>query len=234
LKLFLTTVLVFVSVVCFAQHHIAMGASTNGVGVSYRHSINSVIDVGGSFYYIQLKGNTQNVILDNIVNSNYAASSPLIEGFVQWKPFAAANANKLSDDVVNDAYSKNSSPFKEKFYIKSGLALRLNSKLSSNSTFWEKTMIGNFQLTPDQVGYVNINVKTNTIQPMVAIGYPLLNGEKIFMTVEAGTYFHGAPKVTMEATGTLHLNTVNQRAIQNVASKYIFYPLLKIEAGIKL
>jgi len=95
-------------------------------------------------------------------------------------------------------------------------------------------MIGNFQLTPDQVGYVNINVKTNAIQPMVAIGYPLLNGEKIFMTAEAGTYFHGAPNVTMEATGTLHLNTVNQRAIQNVASKYIFYPLLKIEAGIKL
>ena len=211
-----------------------MGASTNGVGVTYRHSINSVIDVGGSFYYIQVKGNTQNVILDNIVNSNFAASSPLIEGFVQWKPFAAANANKLSDDVVDDQYSNNSSPFREKFYIKSGIAVRLNASFKSNSSFWDKTMIGTFQLTPDQVGYVNINVKTNNIQPMLAIGYPLLNREKIFITAEAGSYFHGAPKVSMEATGTLHLNTVNQRAIQNVASKYIFYPLLKIEAGIKL
>ncbi len=234
MKLFLTTILVFVSVVCFAQRHIAMGASTNGVGVSYRHSINSVIDVGGSFYYIQLKGNTKNVILDNIVNSNYAASSPLFEGFVQWKPFATANANKLSDDVVNNAYSKNSSPFREKFYIKSGLALRLNSNLSSNSTFWEKTMIGNFQLTPDQVGYVNINVQTSSIQPMTAVGYPIIEGRKFFMQIEAGTYFHGRPKVSMEATGTLHLNTVNQTAIQNVASKYQFYPLLKFEAGIKL
>jgi len=234
LKLYLSTILVFVSFVCFAQRHIAVGASTNGVGVSYRHSINSVIDVGGSFNYIQLKLNTQNVILDNIVNSNFAASSPLIEGFVQWKPFAAANADKLSDDVVDDLYSNNSSPFREKFYFKSGIAVRLNASFKSNSSFWDKTMIGNFQLTPDQVGYVNINLKTNTIQPMVAIGYPLLNGEKIFMTVEAGTYFHGAPNVSMEATGTLHLNTVNQTAIQNVASKYQFYPLLKFEAGIKL
>lgn len=234
MKSFLTTILVFVSVVCFAQHRVALGASTNGLGVSYRYSINSLIDVGGSFNYIQLKGNTKNIILDNVVNSNFAASSPLIEGFVQWKPFSAANANKLSDDIVNDAYSKTSSAFREKFYIKSGLALRLTPKFSSNSTFYEKTMIGNFQLTPDQVGYVNINVQTSSIQPMAAIGYPIIEGKKFFMQIEAGTYFHGRPKVSMEATGTLHLNTVNQTAIQNVASKYQFYPLLKFEAGIKL
>ena len=95
-------------------------------------------------------------------------------------------------------------------------------------------MIGNFQLTPDQVGYVNINVQTSSIQPMAAIGYPIIEGKKFFMQIEAGTYFHGRPKVSMEATGTLHLNTVNQTAIQNVASKYQFYPLLKFEAGIKL
>ncbi|MFZ9589996.1 MAG: hypothetical protein ACO28V_09715, partial [Chitinophagaceae bacterium] len=123
MRFLLTIILTTFSLCCFAQHHIAMGASTNGVGVSYRHSINSVIDVGGSFYYIQIKGNTKNVILDNIVNSNFTASSPLIEGFVQWKPFSSANANKPSDDVVNDTYKKTSLPFREKFYIKSGLAL---------------------------------------------------------------------------------------------------------------
>ena len=233
MKFYLTAILTLLSICCIAQQKIAIGASTNGLGISYRHTINSAIDVGGSFYYLQFKGNTKNVILDNVVNSKFAASSPLLEGFVQWKPFSTTNGKKLSDDVVDNSNNEKSS-FREKFYIKSGLALRLNAKFSSNSTFWEKTMIGNFQLTPDQVGYVNINVRTRTIQPMAAVGYTLLDSKKMFMQLEAGAYFHGQPQVNMEATGTLHLNTVNQTSIQNVASKYQFYPLLKLETGIKL
>ncbi len=50
---------------------------------------------------------------------------------------------------------------------------------------------------------------------------------------EAGTYFHGRPKVEMQATGTLHLNTINQAAIQRKIINYRYYPLLKIETGIK-
>jgi hypothetical protein len=220
LKFLLTIISVFISICCIAQHKIGIGASTNGLGLSYRHVVNEKIEVGGSLYYLRLKGNTQNVILENVVNSKYTANTQLLEGFVQWRPF---NSSKFKGNQ-----------FKESFFVKTGLALRMNPEFNTNSTFWDKTLIGSFELTPDQVGFVNINVRTRSIQPMVALGYTLIDGKNIFMQIEAGTYFHGQPKVSMKSTGTLHLNDVNQAAIQNVASKYQFYPLLKLETGIKL
>ena len=233
MKFLLTIGLTTLSFCCIAQQKIAIGASTNGLGLSYRHVVNQEIEVGGSLYFLSLKGNTQNVILENIVSSKYTANTQLIEGFVQWKPFSAANGKKLSDDIANRTESKKST-FKERFFVKSGIALRLNPRFNTSSTFYDKTLIGAFELTPDQVGYVKMNIATNIIQPMAALGYTLFNNGKFFMQAEAGSYFHGRPVVTMEATGTLHLNTVNQTAIQNVASKYQFYPLLKFETGIKL
>jgi hypothetical protein len=145
---------------------------------------------------------------------------PLLEGFVQWRPFIASNLKGNN--------------FKENFFVKTGLALRMNPELKTNSTFWDKTLIGSFELTPDQVGYVNINVRTRSVQPMVALGFTLIDSKKLFMQIEAGTYFHGQPKVSMNSTGTLHLNDVNQAAIQKTFNKYQYFPLLKLETGIKL
>ena len=97
----------------------------------------------------------------------------------------------------------------------------------------DKTMIGSFELNKDQVGYVNINIQTKHIQPMLAAGYSIVDKKKFFINTEAGVYFHGSPNVIMEATGTLHLNTVNQQAIQDKIYKYKYFPVLRIETGIK-
>ena len=220
MRFFLTFISAFLSICCIAQQKLAIGASTNGIGISYRDFVNEKIEIGGSLYYLQLSGNSQNVLLENIVNSKYSANTQLLEGFVQWRPFNSAKFKGTQ--------------FKESFFVKMGLALRLNPELKTNSTFWDKTLIGSFELNPDQVGYVNINVRTRSIQPMLALGYTLIDGKKIFMQIEAGAYFHGQPKVSMKSTGTLHLNDINQAAIQKTANKYQFFPLLKLETGIKL
>ncbi len=220
MRFLLTIILTIFSICCIAQQKLAIGASTNGLGLSYSHVVNEEIEVGGSLYYLRLKGNTQNIILENVVKSKYTANMPLLEGFVQWRPFIASNLK--------------GNHFKENFFVKTGLALRMNPEVKTNSTFWDKTLIGSFELTPDQVGYVNINVRTRSIQPMMALGYILLDSKKIFMQIEAGTYFHGQPKVSMKSTGTLHLNDINQAAIQKTVTKYQYFPLLKLETGIKL
>lgn len=219
LKPILTSLLILFCCCAFAQQKLAVGLSTNGLGISYNQVLNKEISVGGSLSYLQFKGNTQNIILDNVVHSTFRVEMPLVEGFVQWHPFINVNFKGAQ--------------FKQRFFVKSGLALRLKSEFSTNSTFWDKTMIGSFELTPDQVGYVNIDVKTRKLQPMAAVGYAVINAPKFFLNAELGTYFHGRPKVNMTATGTLHLNTANQTAIQNAISKYKYFPLLKIETGIK-
>lgn len=202
------------------------------MGLSYRRVINQEITVGGSLYVLELRGNAKNIILENIVNSKYTANTQLMQGFVQWKPLL--HSNNKNENAVSSISTVKGRQFKERFFVKTGLALRMNPSFKTNSTFWNKTMIGGFELTPDQVGYININVRTRRLQPMAALGYSLLDSKKIFMQVEAGSYFHGKPIVSMKSTGTLHMNDVNQKAIQDVASKYKFYPLLQFETGIKL
>ena len=220
MKGILTIVLCLLANACFAQHSKAsFGLGTNGLSISNELSLNNQFSAGSSANFLLIKGNVKNYILDNWVNTDYKTNSLLLEGFVKWYP--QFNQVKSSGVIQN------------RLYAKAGLAVRFNPSYEASSTFVNKTMIGSFELNPDQVGYVNINIRTNRIQPMLAGGYSIVDKKKFFINTEAGVYFHGSPNVMMEATGTLHLNTINQQAIQNKIYKYKYFPVLKIETGIK-
>lgn len=199
--------------ICFAQSQRAFfGLGSNGATIGYEQSFLPQFRVGAATNFLHLNGTLVNYVLDNWIKTDYKTSSLQIEGFVKWYPQKKA----------------------QRLYTKAGLALRLNPSYVANSTFMDKTMIGSFELNKDQAGYVNIDIRTNRIQPMLAAGYSIIDKKKFFLNTEAGVYFHGTPEVNMEATGTLHLNTVNQKAIQDKIYKYKYFPVLKIEAGIKL
>jgi hypothetical protein len=212
LKGILTILLALLGSFCYAQQQKAsFGLGTNGAGFSYEKSFHPQISAGTSINYFLIKGSTVNYLLDNFVKTAYKTNSLQLEGFVKWHPI------KKSD----------------RFYAKAGLALRFNPSYVANSTFLDKSMIGSFELNRDQLGYVNIDIRTKRIQPMLGAGYSIVDKKKFFVNTEAGFYFHGSPLVQMEATGTLHLNTVNQQAIQDKIYKYKYFPLLKLETGIK-
>ena len=220
MKGILTIVLTLLGIICFAQQQKAsFGIGTTGIGVAYEHQVQKQFSAGASINYLLIKGTTVNYVLDNFVKTDYNTNSLLLEGFVKWYP----QINK----------GKNSTTNQNRLYAKAGLALRFNPSYAANSTFMDKTMIGSFELNPNQVGYVNIDIRTKRIQPMLAAGYSIVDKKKFFINTEAGVYFHGCPNVIMEATGTLHLNTVNQQAIQETIYKYKYFPVLKIETGIK-
>ena len=206
---------------CFAQlQRASIGIGTNGIGVSSELQIKKQFSFGSAVNYLHIKGTAVNNILDNSVKTDYKTNSIQFEGFVKWYP----KTNQRKSTTVNQ----------HRFYAKAGLSVRFNPSYVANSTFMDKTMIGSFELNKEQVGYVNINIQTKHIQPMLAAGYSIVDKKKFFINTEAGVYFHGTPQVSMEATGTLHLNDVNQAAIQQTLNKYRYFPLLKIETGIKL
>ena len=205
---------------CFAQQQRAsFGIGTTGIGAAYEHPIQKQFSAGASVNYLLIKGSTVNYVLDNFVKTNYNTNSLQLESFVKWYP--QFNQGKSTSTNQN------------RLYAKAGLALRFNPSYAANSTFMDKSMIGSFELNPDQVGYVNIDIRTKRIQPMLAAGYSIIDKKKFFINTEAGVFFHGSPNVIMEATGTLHLNTVNQQAIQETIYKYKYFPVLRIETGIK-
>lgn len=217
MKGILTILLTLLGAACFAQQESAsFSIGTNGVGLSYEQRFNKEFAVGSSINYLLIAGNVKSNILNNLVSTDYKTSSLQLEGFVKWFP-------QFKQEKIN-----------ARLYGKAGLALKFNPSYTANSTFWDKTMIGSFELNPDQVGYVNIDIRTKRIQPMLAAGFSIIDKKKFYINTEAGVYFHGSPDVIMEATGTLHLNTVNQQAIQDKIYKYKYFPVLKIETGIKL
>jgi hypothetical protein len=221
LKGFLTILLALSGSACYAQQQKAsFGLGTNGAGFSYEKSFHQQFSAGSSINYLLIKGSTVNYLLDNFIKTDYKTSSLQVEGFIKWFP----QLNKGKSSTANQ----------NRLYAKAALALRLNPSYVANSTFMDKPMVGSFELNRDQVGYVNIDIRTKRIQPMLAAGYSIVDKKKFFINTEAGVYFHGSPNVIMEATGTLHLNTVNQQAIQDKIYKYKYYPVLRIEAGIKL
>lgn len=220
MKGILTILLSLLGITCFAQQQRAsFGIGTNGASLSYEKSIHPQFSAGTSVNYFLIKGSTVNYLLENFVKTDYNTNSLQLDGFVKWHP----QINQGKNNNVNT----------NRLYIKAGLSLRLNPSYVANSTFMDKTMVGSFELNRDQVGYVNIDIRTNRVQPMLAAGYSIVDKEKFFINTEAGVYFHGSPNVIMEATGTLYLNTVNQQAIQDKIYKYKYFPLLKIETGIK-
>ncbi len=217
MKRFLTILLTLLGSAVYAQQQSAyLGIGTNGIGLNYERNFLPQFSAGGSINYFTIKGATVNYLLDNFVKTDYKTNSLQLEGFVKWYP--QFNQEKISN----------------RLYAKVGLAIRLNPSYEANSTFMDKTMIGSFELNPNQVGYVNIDVRTNRVQPMLAGGYRIVDKQKFFVNSELGVYVHGSPQVRMEATGTLHLNTVNQESIQAKINKYKYFPLLNIQAGIKL
>ena len=221
MKGFLTILCTLLGGACFAQvQRASIGIGTNGIGVSSELQIQKQFSFGSAVNYLLVKGTTVNTILDNSVKTDYKTSSLQLEGFVKWYP----QTNQSKSSTVNQ----------NRFYAKAGLAVRFNPSYVANSTFMDKTLVGSFELNKDQVGYVNINIRTKHIQPMLAVGYSIIDNKKFFINTEAGVYFHGSPNVIMEATGTLHFNTVNEAAIQRAISSYQFFPIIKIETGIKL
>jgi hypothetical protein len=200
------------------QKKISLGIGTNGLGLSYEIPLGYQFSAGVTANYLGVEGRTISYLLESFIKSDYNINSPIAEGFIKWYPKIPSR--------------KDYGLYKNKLFVKGGLAYNFNPSYSLLSTFWEKTFVGDFELTDDQVGNVDIIVTTQKIQPMVSIGYSFVQGKRIFVNAEIGTYFHGKPNVDVTATGILHNNDVNQPSLQKTISPYQFYPILKLETGI--
>lgn len=220
MKSYFTILGVFAAFFCSAQQQkLAIGIGTNGTSISYESALKNEFSYGGSVSLLKLNGTVINIIYENPVISKYNINTTIIEGFVKWYP----KFKKI----------KSSINVQDRFYAKTGIAYNINPNYSLKSTFFEKTYVGDMELTKEQVGYVKTNFITNRIQPLLMLGYNIINKQQFFANVELGSYLHGKPQIEMEATGILHSNMMNQEALQNIFSSYQFYPVLKLEIGIK-
>jgi hypothetical protein len=122
------------------------------------------------------------------------------------------------------------------FYLFGGMAIN-NRKdiLQTKSTLTNTIEVGSFNLTQDQVGYVNLNLIAKRMQPFAGLGYQIEKPESNWLVaLNAGMAYQGKPEINMSASGVLRLNARNEAQLTKNMQSLTYYPILQIIIGIKL
>ncbi len=89
---------------------------------------------------------------------------------------------------------------------------------------------GLVQVTPEQIGNVEITITPNKIGPYLGLGLglPLDRNHLASFFFDVGAVYHGKPKVELEANGMLHPTASSGQAkiMKENLEKITFYPLI--------
>ncbi len=178
--------------------------------------------VGSSVSYLHLKGATQTILSGQSVNINAFLNFVQVGFFGKYHPMVKYDSHEFGKKSF--FISRNS------FYLKSGVFLRNKPVLSISSTFSEPLKVGDLTLTPDQTGKVDVFLMTGNIMAYAGMGLTLTTPIKRFkIGMEVGSFYHGKPKVVMEASGALQHNTRNQEQLQRNLSFIQILPQIQID-----
>ncbi|MDO5571535.1 MAG: hypothetical protein Q4F97_08770 [Bacteroidales bacterium] len=97
---------------------------------------------------------------------------------------------------------------------------------------------GDITLEPSTVGTLTLDVKSGAkIAPYIGIGFgKQAPKRRVSLSAEIGTYYMGAPKLDIVATGMLEptQEATHIQQLQDEFSQFKFYPVLKLSLTIKL
>ena len=187
------------------QHAIGIGAGS-GFAVDYSYKINDLFSVSSRFNMLAYSVEEMEEEIDG--------QNVLIDADIDFKNI----------DIVFSYY-----PFNTAFRLIGGVGYFTDNSLNMNLSFDEKVTIGEVDFTPDQVGEITIDNKWQQISPYAGIAFGrAVPNSKFGFGVELGTYFSGAPEVSLDATGIIE-NTKNQETLlQDSFSELKYRPYLSL------
>ena len=202
------------------SHSISQGLGTAGSITSYSRQLNSKISLGLAFSHLYVNPTIPLKIAGEKVRVTLQTFMLQSSAFVRYYPFGKKDST---------GYYRNN------FFVSGGLAKKKSSFYEISFSTREPLQIGQFNLTREQTGSVNIDVVTQTTMPFLSIGYEKkIKKTRISIISEVGFYNHGLPMISMKSTGVFRLNDRNQEQIQNNIKSLRYYPLLNISLGYKL
>ena len=202
------------------SHTISQGLGTSGSITSYKQQLNSKFSVGASFSKLLINPTIPLKIAGQEVRVSLQTFMLQGSAFVRFHPFGKKDTS---------GYSHNN------FFISAGYAKKKSSFYELSFSSRDPLQIGQFNLTREQTGSVNIDVVTHTTLPFVSMGYEKkINKTRLSIIAEVGFYNHGIPQISMSSTGVFRLNDRNKDQIQKNISSLKYYPLLNLSVGYKL
>lgn len=110
------------------------------------------------------------------------------------------------------------------FYNWSSLAIRARP-------IQDNYLIGDYKVSSDRIGFVDIKMTPKSINPYMGIGTGRLvdKNKRIGATLELGCVYIGSPGVKMEAAGLVAPTAEQEAIIRGNLNDYRFYPYLSIQ-----
>ena len=200
------------------SNSLLLSGGSNGFGFSVQRQVSAKLAFGVSGNSLNASTKLFHYFAGKIIKTKASTNSLQAEAFVKWYP--------MGQDYFGD-YERN------RLYVRAGAALREDPTYNGSTSFWDKFEFGEFVLTQDQIGSVDMKITTNKIQPFAGLGYNIINSYRFAVSAEAGSFYHGTPSMKVTATGILQSNAMNEARLNEIVSTVKFLPYLRIEAGIK-
>ncbi len=200
------------------SNSLLLSGGSNGFGFSLQRQVSAKLALGVSGNSLNASTKLFHYFAGKIIKTKASTNSLQAEAFVKWYP--------LGRDYFGD-YERN------RLFVRAGAAFREDPTYNGSTSFWDKFEFGDFVLTQDQIGTVDMKITTNKIQPFAGIGYNIINSYRFAVSAEAGTFYHGRPSMKVTASGILQSNAMNEERLNEIVSTVKFLPYLRLEAGIK-
>jgi hypothetical protein len=163
----------------------------------------------------------------------YRTSAPILDQ--NWGRYAMVMKSSVGSAIVNFRYDifpfidVNKLKFLRNVKLTAGLQYVENPVYSFRASLRDAVKWGQLTFTQDEVGYVDLVLKTNQIQPTFGIGYDefYLN-KRISIGFDAGGVYNGYPNVEMRAHNMLEQTVNNAPRLQYNLRSYNVIPYLQL------
>ena len=145
-----------------------------------------------------------------------------------------ANVKINNISVLADWYPFQNSSFK----LIGGVSYFLNNEVSSDILVNETVNLGEggeFVFTPEDLGRIGVDVEWNKIAPFIGLGFGRAVPNKVVaLSVEAGAFYVGEPKVGMTADGLLAGTAESANDLEEAISTYSFIPQINARIAFRI
>lgn len=199
------------------DHSFGLNLGTHGIGLDYARNMTEKITLRGRFQALPFK-------FEDFTSLTLNGKPTIID----------ANVKIHNVSVLADWYPFQNSSFK----LIGGVSYFLNNEVSSDILVNETVNLGEggeFVFTPEDLGRISVDVEWNKIAPFVGLGFGRAVPNKVVaLSVEAGAFYVGEPKVSMTAEGLLAGTAESANDLEEAISTYSFIPQINARIAFRI
>ncbi len=192
---------------------LALNVGAIGFGLEYAYNINTNLNVRGRFNYLQIKDYTTAYDLNG-------SSVNII-----------ANGNATNLDVLLEYL-----PFKKSsFKLVGGFSYLISYDASMFVEYSDSIQFGEVTLTKEDIGNVTLGLDWGGFAPYMGFGFGrAVPKGRVGFGFEIGTYYAGAPSVSLDAEGLLADTSEEEADLQAGFDDYRWLPFIQLRLAIRL